>query len=118
MSNPFGRHLIAELYKCNSELLDNLPQLERIMVHAALLAGAEVREVVFHKFQPQGVSGVIIISESHLAIHTFPEFSYAAVDIYTCGHRLNPNDAYCYIANQLQASCTLVKEIPRGFAAS
>ena len=50
-----------------------------------LRAGAEVREVAFHKFAPQGVSGVVIISESHLTIHSFPEHGYASIDVYTCG---------------------------------
>lgn len=115
MFYPCGRHLIAELYQCNSEILDDLPRIEKIFVDAALLSGAEVLEVVFHKFAPVGVSGVVIISESHLAVHTFPEHSYASVDIYTCGHRINPNEAYHYIANQFQAACALVKELMRGF---
>ena len=63
------------------------------MVNAALEAGAEVRELVFHKFSPQGVSGVVVISESHLAIHTWPELGYAAVDVFTCGEKVNPWDA-------------------------
>ena len=59
----------------------------------ALKAGAEVREVAFHKFAPQGVSGVVIISESHLTIHSFPEHGYASIDVYTCGDRIDPNVA-------------------------
>ncbi len=64
--------------------------VEQIMVDAALLTGAEVREVAFHKFSPQGVSGVVVISESHLAIHTWPELGYAAIDVFTCGDHVDP----------------------------
>ncbi|HBQ28264.1 MAG TPA: adenosylmethionine decarboxylase, partial [Desulfotomaculum sp.] len=65
-----GLHVLAELYGCTWETLDNLTKVKEIMVNAALTAGAEVRECVFHKFSPQGVSGVVLISESHLTIHT------------------------------------------------
>ena len=63
-----GRHVLAEVYGCQFEVLNDIALVENIMVNAALEAGAEVREVVFHKFSPQGVSGVVVISESHLAI--------------------------------------------------
>jgi S-adenosylmethionine decarboxylase len=65
-----GRHILAEIHGCDFQILNNVRKVEEIMVNAALDAGAEVREVVFHKFSPQGVSGVVVISESHLAIHT------------------------------------------------
>ena len=71
--------------------------IEQTFVDAALKSGAEVREVAFHKFAPQGVSGVVIISESHLTIHSFPEHGYASIDVYTCGD-LDPTVAarlYC-----------------------
>ena len=77
-----GRHVLAELYGCRFEVLNDIDKVQDIMVNAALEAGAEVREMVFHKFSPQGVSGVVVISESHLAIHTWPELGYAAVDVF------------------------------------
>lgn len=113
--NPYGRHILAEFYQCSPQSLNDSERIERIMVGAALQAGAEVREVAFHRFAPWGVSGVVIISESHLAIHTFPEFGYASVDIYTCGNRINPYEAYQYLADQLQVPCSLIKELRRGF---
>jgi len=84
------------------------------MVNAALEAGAEVREVVFHKFSPQGVSGVVVISESHLAIHTWPELGYAAVDVFTCGSSVNPWDACNYLAKQFGADYVKASEVQRG----
>jgi len=88
--------------------------VQEIMINAALEAGAEIREYVFHKFSPQGVSGVVVISESHLAIHTWPELGYAAVDIFTCGQRVNPWDACDYLAERFQATTVNAREIQRG----
>jgi len=84
------------------------------MVNAALEAGAEVREFVFHKFSPQGVSGVVVISESHLAIHTWPELGYAAVDVFTCGDRVDPWDACNFLTEGFGATHVATKEITRG----
>ncbi|MBD8068934.1 adenosylmethionine decarboxylase [Bacillus sp. PS06] len=108
-----GRHVISELWGCNFEKLNNVQEIERTFVNAALKSGAEVREVAFHKFAPQGVSGVVIISESHLTIHSFPEHGYASIDVYTCGD-LDPNIAADYIAEALGAQTRENIEIPRG----
>lgn len=109
-----GRHVLAELHDCSFETLNDKKKIEGLMVKAALEAGAEVREVVFHKFSPQGVSGVVVISESHLAIHTWPELGYAAVDVFTCGDRVNPWDACNYLKEKFRAGHMDAKEIARG----
>ncbi|MGG4268539.1 adenosylmethionine decarboxylase [Peribacillus simplex] len=108
-----GRHVISELWGCDFEKLNNIDLIEQIFVDAALKSGAEVREVAFHKFAPQGVSGVVIISESHLTIHSFPEHGYASIDVYTCGN-LDPNIAADYIAEALNAQTRENVELPRG----
>ena len=108
-----GRHVISELWGCNFEKLNNLVEIEQIFVDAALRSGAEIREVAFHKFAPQGVSGVVIISESHLTIHSFPEHGYASIDVYTCGD-MDPNIAANYIAEALGAETRENIELPRG----
>ncbi|MBA9025849.1 MULTISPECIES: adenosylmethionine decarboxylase [Bacillaceae] len=108
-----GRHVISELWGCDFEKLNDMDYIERVFVDAALKSGAEVREVAFHKFAPQGVSGVVIISESHLTIHSFPEHGYASIDVYTCGD-LNPNVAANYIADALNAEIRENMELPRG----
>jgi S-adenosylmethionine decarboxylase len=112
--DTMGRHVIAELWNCNNETLNDMKQIEKIFVEAALKAGAEVREVAFHKFAPHGVSGVVIISESHLTIHSFPEHGYASIDVYTCGDRIDPNVAADYIAEALGAQVRENLEVPRG----
>ncbi len=111
---PMGRHILAEFLGCTPGALDDMKEVERTMVEAALQAGAEVREVAFHKFSPQGVSGVVIISESHLAIHTWPETNYASIDVFTCGDRVDPWDAYAYLKEKFGASDTSVTSIERG----
>lgn len=109
-----GRHVISELWGCDFDKLNDMPYLEKTFVDAALHAGAEVREVAFHKFAPQGVSGVVIISESHLTIHSFPEHGYASIDVYTCGDRIDPKVAADYIAKALNATTSENVEVPRG----
>ncbi|RNF40866.1 adenosylmethionine decarboxylase [Planococcus salinus] len=108
-----GRHVIAELWECNFDKLNDMDFIEKTFVDAALKAGAEIREVAFHKFAPQGVSGVVIISESHLTIHSFPEHGYASIDVYTCGD-LDPTVAADYIAESLDSQTREVVEVPRG----
>jgi|SRR5450830_52879 S-adenosylmethionine decarboxylase len=109
-----GRHVLAEICGCDFNILNDIKKVEEIMVNAALEAGAEVRECVFHKFSPQGVSGVVVISESHLAIHTWPELGYAAVDVFTCGEKVNPWDACNYLSDHFNAKHMSAKELKRG----
>ena len=80
-----GQHVLAEFFECDSNVLNSLDKVEKHMVDAALECGATIVQKCFHRFNPYGVSGVVIISESHLAIHTWPELGYAAVDLFTCG---------------------------------
>ncbi|NEU29866.1 S-adenosylmethionine decarboxylase proenzyme [bacterium LRH843] len=112
--DTMGRHVIAELWGCDVEKLNNMSYIEQVFVDAALKSGAEVREVAFHKFAPHGVSGVVIISESHLTIHSFPEHGYASIDVYTCGDRIDPNVASNFIVEALGATMSEIIEVPRG----
>lgn len=111
-----GRHVLAEVHGCRFEILNDIKKVQDIMVNAALEAGAEIRELVFHKFSPQGVSGVVVISESHLAIHTWPELGYAAVDVFTCGEKVNPWDACNYLAEKFGAEYVNATEVKRGMS--
>lgn len=120
MTNPLdvppylGNQYIIELYQCNNDLLDSVDDLEILMREAALVAGATVVQQFFHKFSPQGVSGTIVIAESHLNIHTWPEYGFAAVDIFTCGEDLMPEKAMEFLANKLGAKKTKLDKIKRG----
>ncbi len=109
-----GRHVLVEAYECNPELLDNIQFLQEVMVEAAVRTGAEVVDVVFRKFQPYGVSGVVVISESHLAIHTWPEYGYAAIDLFTCGETADPWKAFDYLTEVLESKKVTTLEVQRG----
>ncbi len=80
-----GSHIIAELYECDIERLDDPQWLERALREAAARAGAEVVGVLVHPFAPHGTTGVALLKESHLSVHTWPEHAYAAIDAFTCG---------------------------------
>lgn len=112
--NALGRHVLAEVYGCNCNTLNDTEKVQRVMVNAALKAGAEVREVAFHKFSPQGVSGVVVISESHVAVHTWPEYGYAAVDVFTCGAKVDPWNIMNAIVKEFESANYTATETRRG----
>ena len=85
-SNPEGIHYLIDLQGCKEELLRDKKLLTTAMETAANNAGATIVETLIHQFSPHGLSGVVVIAESHLAIHTWPEQNYAAIDIFTCGN--------------------------------
>ena len=85
MSTALGNHILVEFMNCDPKIMNDVAGIERDMVAAAQKAGATVINSTFHHFSPWGVSGVVVIQESHLAIHTWPEYGYAAVDLFTCG---------------------------------
>jgi S-adenosylmethionine decarboxylase len=109
-----GIHLLIELWSCNRQKLDNLDYLEKIMAQAAEIAGATVLKTAFQDFNPQGVSGVVVIAESHLTIHTWPELGYAAVDIFTCGSKVDPWKAAGFLRQELEAQEVEVRDFLRG----
>lgn len=109
-----GCHIVAEMSLCDPEILTNLDGVQQAMVEAAEVANAEVREIVFHRFIPHGVSGVVVIAESHLSIHTWPEIGYAAVDIYTCGSHTDPMVALEYLSKKFRCKRMATTTISRG----
>ena len=109
-----GRHILAEFFQCNNELLKNTNGIENSMCDAAEKCGATIVKSVFHTFNPYGVSGVVVIEESHLAIHTWPEYGYAAVDVFTCGETIDPWIAVEYLKEQFQADEVTTVELKRG----
>ena len=112
--NALGKHLLLELKDCNRELLNDLKFLKTMLIAAANEAGATVLGESFHQFNPHGVSGVVIIAESHLFIHTWPECGYAAVDIFTCGNTVQPEKANKRVITELEAKSHSIMMIQRG----
>lgn len=109
-----GSQLIVDLYDCDCDRFDDLEWVENVMIEAAQRARATIIDVVFHKFNPMGISGVVVISESHLAIHTWPEYRYAAIDVFTCGDVLDSEAAIAHLAKQFCAGQRSVIKLRRG----
>ncbi|MDD3885723.1 MAG: adenosylmethionine decarboxylase [Victivallaceae bacterium] len=106
-----GRHLTAEFYDCDPRILADAAEVERVMLAAARKSGATVISSDFHDFKPQGVSGVVVISESHFAIHAWPEHDYAAVDLFTCGDAIDFDVALAGISSGLGCSDWIISSI-------
>ncbi len=109
-----GRHLVAELSGCNRNTLDDLALLEELLNESVRRSGATIVKSVFHRYNPQGVSGVVVIAESHISIHTWPEYGYAAVDFFTCGDAVDPYRAFEYLKDALSSSNAHLSELKRG----
>ncbi len=109
-----GRHSIIEYYGCPESVMNDLELIENAFVSAARRMGATIVASEFHQFNPHGVSGMVIISESHLSIHTWPEFGYAAVDIFTCGEVIDPEIAHEILREAFQSTQESVVEMRRG----
>ena len=112
--NALGRHLLIELKDCNTEVLNDLDFLKRCLHDAADQIGATVVKECFYEFSPHGISGVLVISESHLCIHTWPEHSYAAIDIFTCGDSVKPERAVNPLVEKLGSKNSFFIELKRG----
>ena len=109
-----GQHVLAEFFECDPNILNSIDKVEKYMVDAALECGATIVQKCFHMFNPYGVSGVVIISESHLAIHTWPELGYAAVDLFTCGDKCDPKVSYEFLKKKFNCKNATFSELKRG----
>jgi len=89
MNSPLGRHMLLELYQCPQHILDSIPAIEKILLDVVDQIKATFVSKSFHHFSPHGVSGVVVIAESHITIHSWPEHGYAAIDVFTCDEKIN-----------------------------
>ena len=112
--NALGRHILVEMHDCNRESLNDLDLIREVILKAAVDCGALVLGESFHRFSPQGVSGVVVIAESHISIHTWPEHGFAAADVFTCGTKVNPVIAADVLIEKLESKNHTVTEIQRG----
>ncbi|MFC2044498.1 adenosylmethionine decarboxylase [Chloroflexota bacterium] len=112
--NALGKDLLLELRDCNQEILNDVTLIKNVLLKAANESGATVLGESFHQFSPHGISGVVIIAESHLFIHTWPECGYAAVDIFTCGDSVKPEKAADVLIRGLGSKNHSIIEIQRG----
>ena len=109
-----GVQIIADLYDCDRERLDDTELVCEAMLEAARRARATIITHTFHRFSPQGVSGVVIIAESHLAIHTWPEHHYAAVDLFTCGDVAHAEECFAFLKDTFRSGRSTITRIERG----
>jgi S-adenosylmethionine decarboxylase proenzyme len=111
--SALGHHLLVEFTGCEAAVLADLDRVTAAMLEAARVSGATIVTHSFHHFSPHGVSGAVIIAESHLAIHTWPEYGFAAVDFFSCGGvDMNRGLACLKVAFDAQAETRL--ELERG----
>jgi len=110
-----SKHLLLELYGCDREKLNDESFLRCVLNRAAKLANATVLNLISNKFEPQGVTAIALLAESHISIHTWPESFYSAVDIFTCGQNMMPELASQYLIEALKAeehSLRIIERIP------
>ncbi|WP_269621908.1 adenosylmethionine decarboxylase [Prochlorococcus marinus] len=99
-----GKHCMLELFHCDSSRLNDELFIRTSLMLAAQVAGAKLLNMITHKFHPQGVTGLALLAESHLSIHTWPEIKYAAIDVFTCGQETLPEKACEFLVKELGAS--------------
>ena len=113
-----SKHLLLELYRCDCEKLNDESFLRCALNRAAKLANATVLNLISNKFEPQGVTAIALLAESHISIHTWPESNYSAVDIFTCGRNMMPELASQYLIDSLMAKEHSLRVIERNPTAS
>jgi S-adenosylmethionine decarboxylase len=109
-----GRHLILELWGCDAERINSIEVIKQAMTETIEACGATLLDLRVYPFTPIGVTGVAILSESHMMIHTWPEYGYAAVDVFTCGHHTDPNAAVPVLRKHFSPERVQVMEMNRG----
>jgi S-adenosylmethionine decarboxylase len=109
-----GHHYIVEASGCDPEVIAKVERVEQILARAAEAAKVQVWAISFHRFNPKGVSGVVVISESHLSVHTWPELRYVALDIFTCGDDARPEAAVKSALKEFGATNVHITEVTRG----
>ena len=109
-----GKHLIIEFFQCDRSILNELKTLENHLLAAVELSGATVIQPCFHQFSPHGITGVVVVAESHFSVHTWPEYGYCALDIFTCGDNVDGRKALNYLKENLKAANISVMEVKRG----
>lgn len=114
MKKTLGTHILMEMFGCDPEMLKDKDKIEKIMNESAVKSRAKVVKTFFHQFKPYGVSGVVVIEESHYTIHTWPEYSYAAIDFFYCSNEVLIDKAIEVLKAALKPSSFNLVEIKRG----
>lgn len=112
--SSIGTHCLLEVYGCSPHLLDDSEYIVSALRNAAEHAGATWLDCASHRFHPQGVTAVGLLSESHISIHTWPEAGFAAADVFTCGDRAMPERACEWLIEALAPERHVIRRLDRG----
>jgi len=110
--NYAGRHIILDFWGVKN--INSVSLIRRTLTQTVKACGATLLKIDLHKFSPQGVSGMALIAESHISIHTWPEYQYVAIDVFTCGSKVDPDKAISSLKKSLKPKKVQILEIKRG----
>jgi len=111
-SEYIGRHIVADFWHCDYE--DNADKLLEFLINAAHISHSRIIKTACHQFDPTGSTAILLLAESHMSIHTWPEYNYIAIDIFTCGHEMKPEKALAYLEKSFKPKKSKIKLIKRG----
>lgn len=107
-----GKHIIADFWDCDYR--DNAKDLLAMIIDAANISNARILDTVYHQFEPSGSTALLLLAESHISLHTWPEYGYIAIDIFTCGHEMKPELAVEYLKKMLKPKRSNIQLLNRG----
>jgi S-adenosylmethionine decarboxylase len=110
---PVGLHCLLELYDCPVRLLDDVDFIQKVLQQGAERARSTLIQQITHQFHPQGVTALALLAESHISIHTWTEVGYAAMDVFTCGRDVRPEEACKYFVQVFEAKHHVLIQVPR-----
>ncbi len=108
-----GKHCILELYDCDQNKLNDEAFIRTTITTSTKVAGATLIHLITHQFTPCGITGLALLAESHISIHTWPEINYAAIDVFTCGRHTKPEKACDFFVKEFAADNYLLKSLKR-----
>jgi len=114
MNTHLGHQTLLELYACKHELLNDQEYIQKTLIQSAQVANATIVKEYFHQFSPYGISGTLVITESHINIHTWPEHNFVAIDFFTCDLEMKVQDACRFLTEKFEAKEHKVHDHPRG----
>ena len=109
-----GVHILLEFHGCPSHIIEDSDKVKEIFLEAARISRAHIVDSLFHKFNPHGVSGIIVIAESHFAVHTWPEYGYASIDLFSCSKDIDFESAIQCLKENLKPKTVSTVELKRG----
>ena len=114
LKKEFGKHYLVEFIDCDASKIKKVKDVKPVLIKAAKVSQATIVKYFFHQYKPFGVTGIILIAESHFSVHTWPENNYVTFDILTCG-KMKPMLAVNYLKKSFQAKKVNLKIFSRGF---